>query len=107
MLARSAGNRAVVSLMDRRRTGVVQRAVPGRPATWTSVSTRRTSPHRLVEAIDQKQLKSTVPPFERHVDLPVVVTALSGRTPQQVVDIDAAYLAFEHRSLRDGPASGW
>jgi hypothetical protein len=32
MLARSAGNRAVVSLMDRRRTGVVQRAVPGRPA---------------------------------------------------------------------------
>jgi hypothetical protein len=106
MLARSAGNRAVVSLMDRRRTGVVQRAVPGRPADVDVGFNPQDIAHRLVEAIDQKQLKSTVPPFQRHVDLPVVVTALSGRTPQQVVDIDAAYLSFEHRSLRTDLLAG-
>jgi hypothetical protein len=100
LLQRGAGNRAVVSLLDRAHPGPVQRADSGRPADLDVGFNPHDLAHRLVEAIDQKQVVSPVPPLRRHVDLPVVLTALGGRTPQQITDIDAAYRSFEHRSLR-------
>jgi len=79
----------------------VQRAPQaGQPADLDVGFNPQDIAHRLVEAIDQKQLKRMTPPLERHVDLPAVVAALSGRTTDQIQDIDRAYTAFEHRPLR-------
>lgn len=91
----------MLSLLSQRGLGGVQR-VPqvGHPADLDVGFNPQDIAHRLVEAIDQKQVKQMAPPFQRHVDLPAVVAALSGRTNDQIEDIDRAYTAFEHRPLR-------
>jgi hypothetical protein len=66
--------------------------------------------HRLIEAIDQKQVKLVDDPDDkdrilrvkvalRHVDFPPVVAALSGLTGEQVKEVDERYRDFEHRPL--------
>ena len=99
-LQRNAGNQALVSLLSRRPREVQRAPQAGQPADLDVGFNPQDIAHRLVEAIDQKQLKRMTPPLERHVDLPAVVAALSGRTTDQIQDIDRAYTAFEHRPLR-------
>jgi Domain of unknown function (DUF4157) len=66
--------------------------------------------HRLIEAIDQKQVKLVDDPDDkdrilrikvalRHVDFPPVVAALSGLTGEQVKEVDERYRDFEHRPI--------
>ena len=100
-LQRSAGNRAVASALTRTRPRL-QRADDSRtPADLDPGFNPQDVAHRLVEAIDQSDLKPPIPPFFRHVDLSAVVAALDRRTVSQIRAIDAAYASFEnHRSLR-------
>ena len=100
-LQASAGNRAVAAAIARTRRPRVQRA-PASPAP-ADVDTGfnpQDIAHRLIEAIDQTEIKAPYPPFLRHVDLAPVVSALDRRTVAQIQQIDAAYKGFEKRSLR-------
>jgi hypothetical protein len=99
-LQQRAGNRAVATLLRRRQPGAVQREPqPGRPADLDVGFNPQDIAHRLVEAINQNEIKSPVNP-QRHVNLPAVVSALSGRTVTQIQEIDRAYSRFEGRPLR-------
>jgi hypothetical protein len=99
-LQQRAGNRAVATLLRRRQPGAVQREPqPGRPADLDVGFNPQDIAHRLVEAINQNEIKSPVNP-QRHVNLPAVVSALSGRTVTQIQEIDRAYTRFEGRPLR-------
>jgi hypothetical protein len=90
----------VATLLRRRQPGAVQREPqPGRPADLDVGFNPQDIAHRLVEAINQNEIKSPVNP-QRHVNLPAVVAALSGRTVTQIQEIDRAYTRFEGRPLR-------
>jgi hypothetical protein len=95
-----AGNQATLSLAGQRQPVQGNPTPPGQlPADVNVGFNPEDIAHRLVEAIDQQQLKQLWPP-QRHVDFPAVVAALSGRTTGEIQEIDRAYAAFEHRPLR-------
>jgi hypothetical protein len=79
--------------------------------------------HRLIESIDQSQVKLEDDPDDdsrlfkrkrlvRHVDFPAVLAVLSNLTADEVKEVEARYLAYEHRPLeydlfRGGESHVW
>jgi hypothetical protein len=67
--------------------------------------------HRLIESIDQSQIKLEDDPYDngrffkrkrfvRHIDFPLVLAVLSNLTAGQVKEVEAEYLAYEKRPLQ-------
>ena len=114
-LQRSAGNRAVASLLARLRP--VQRdtttldapAVRRGPSDVDLGFNALDTAHRLIEAIDQSQRKllkkddpgfvAGVVPVARQINFSVVHDQLKGLTASQVKEVEARYFDYEKRAL--------
>ncbi len=108
-LQRHAGNRAVTSLLAARVTRPRRRpAVQKAPSDIDLGFNALDIAHRLVESIDQSQVKylkegdpgfvKGVSPFARQIDFNVVHAQLSGLTASQVKEVEARY--FDHEKKR-------
>jgi hypothetical protein len=86
-------------------------AVPKPPSDINLLFNALDASHRLIESIDQSQIKIEDDPDDdsrffkrkrlvRHVDFPAVLAVLSNRTADEVKAVEAEYLAYEHRPLQ-------